>query len=77
MCSGSALAFHPCQFLFRNPDLLNVVLSGGMSCGQYELIVKFTKQQLSDFLTENLPILNPYLPQKSRSFGFPKGVSDF
>ena len=31
------------------------------------LIVKFNKQQLSDFLTENLPILNPYLPQKSEN----------
>ena len=60
-----------------NPDLLNVALSGGMSCGQHELIVKFNKQKLSDFLTENLPILNPCLPPKSRSFGFPNGVSDF
>ena len=34
-------------------------------CGQCELIVKFNKQQLPDFLTENLLILNPYLPQKS------------
>ena len=32
-----------------------------------ELIVKFNKQQLPDFLTENLPILNPYLPQKSEN----------
>ena len=31
------------------------------------LLVKFNKQQLSDFLTENLPILNPYLPQKSEN----------
>ena len=29
--------------------------------------VKFNKQQLSDFLTENLPILNPYLPPKSEN----------
>ena len=48
-----------------HPDLINVVSSGGMKCGQCELIVKFNKQQLSDFLTESLPILNPYLPQKS------------
>ena len=32
-----------------------------------DLIVKFNKQQLSDFLTENRPILNPYLPQKSEN----------
>ena len=38
-----------------------------MSCGQRELIVTFNKQQLSDFLTENLPILNPCLPQKSEN----------
>ena len=38
-----------------------------MYCGQCELIVKFNKQQFSDFLTENLPILNPYLPQKSKN----------
>ena len=31
------------------------------------LIVKFNKQQLSDFLTENLPILNPFLPQKTEN----------
>ena len=31
------------------------------------LLVKFNKQQLSDFLTENLPILNAYLPQKSEN----------
>ena len=35
--------------------------------GQCELIVKFDKQQLSDFLTVNLPILNPYLLQKSEN----------
>ena len=50
-----------------HPDLINVVSSGGMKCGQCELIVKFNKQQLSDFLTENLAILNPYLPQKSEN----------
>ena len=38
-----------------------------MLCGQCELIVKFNKQQLSDFLTENLPILNPYLPPQSEN----------
>ena len=32
-----------------------------------DLIVKFNKQQLSDFLTENRPILNPYLLQKSEN----------
>ena len=58
---------------FRDPNLvtfylciylINVVSSGGMWCGQCGLIIKFNKQQLSDFfLTENLPILNPYLPQ--------------
>ena len=32
-----------------------------------DLIVKFNKRQLSDFLTENLPILNPYLPPKSEN----------
>ena len=42
----------------------HVVSSGGMYCGQCELIVKFNKQELPDFVTENLPILNPYLPQK-------------
>ena len=61
---------------FRDPNLvnfylyiylINVVSSGGMKCGQCELIVKVNKQQLSDFLTENLPILNPYLPQKSEN----------
>ena len=31
------------------------------------LIVKFNKQQLSDFLTEHLPVLNPYLPPKSEN----------
>ena len=31
------------------------------------LIDQFNKQQLSGFLTENLPILNPYLPQKSEN----------
>ena len=37
-------------------------------CSQCELIIKFNKQQLSDFfLTENLPILNPYLLQKSEN----------
>ena len=35
------------------PLVISVVSSGGM------------EQQLSDFLTGNLPILNPYLPQKS------------
>ena len=35
--------------------------------GQCELIVTFNKQQLSDFLTENLSILNPCLPQKSEN----------
>ena len=45
----------------------HVVSSGGMWCGQCELIVKFNKQQLSDFLTENLPILNPYSPRKSEN----------
>ena len=29
------------------------------------LLVKFNKQQLSNFLTENLPILNPYLRLES------------
>ena len=29
--------------------------------------VKFNKQLLSDFSTENLPILNPYLPPKSEN----------
>ena len=29
--------------------------------------VKFNKQQLSDFLTENIPILNPFLPQNQSS----------
>ena len=37
------------------PLVISVVSSGGM------------EQQLSDFLTENLPILNPYLPQKSEN----------
>ena len=37
------------------------------NCGQCELIVKFNKQLLSDFLTENLPILNHYLPPKSEN----------
>ena len=32
-----------------------------------DLIVKFNKQQLSDFLTENRPIWNAYLPQKSEN----------
>ena len=32
-----------------------------------ELIVKFNKQQLSNYLTENLPILNPYLNPKSKN----------
>ena len=31
------------------------------------VIVEFNKQLLSDFLTENLTILNPYLPQKSEN----------
>ena len=31
------------------------------------LLLKFNKQQLPDFLTENLPILNPYLPPKSEN----------
>ena len=31
------------------------------------LLLNFNKQQLSDFLTENLPILNPYLPPKSEN----------
>ena len=31
------------------------------------LLIKFNKQQLSDFLTENYPILNPYLPPKSKN----------
>ena len=31
------------------------------------LLVKFNKQQLSDFFTKNLPILNAYLPQKSEN----------
>ena len=31
------------------------------------LLLNFYKQQLSDFLTENRPILNPYLPQKSEN----------
>ena len=31
------------------------------------VIVKFNKQLLSDYLTENLPTLNPYLPQKSEN----------
>ena len=30
-------------------------------------LLNFYKQQLSDFLTENRPILNPYLPQKSEN----------
>ena len=46
---------------------INVVSSGGMCHGQCELIVKFNKQELSDFLTENLPILNPYSAQKSEN----------
>ena len=29
------------------------------------LLLNLNKQQLSDFLTEYLPILNHYLPQKS------------
>ena len=37
------------------PLVISVVSSGGM------------EQQLSDFLTENLPILNPYLLQKSEN----------
>ena len=32
------------------------------------LLLNVKKQQLSDFLTENLPILNPYLPQKSKNW---------
>ena len=58
-CDPNLVTFYLCIYL------INVVSSGGMKCGQCELIVKFNKQQLSDFLTENLPILNPYLPQKS------------
>ena len=38
-----------------------------MQCSQCKLIVKFNKQQLPDFLTDNLPILNPNLPQKSEN----------
>ena len=30
-------------------------------------LLNFYKQQLSDFLTENRSILNPYLPQKSEN----------
>ena len=37
-----------------------------MYYGQCELIVKFNKQELSDFLTENLPILNPYSAQNPK-----------
>ena len=36
------------------------------------LIVKFNKQQLSDFLTQNLPILNPYLPPKFENYIRPR-----
>jgi len=50
-----------------HPDRINVVSSGGMLCSQCELLVKFNKQQLSVFLTENLPILNPHLPPKSEN----------
>ena len=35
--------------------------------GQCELIVKFDKQQHSDFLTENLHLLNPFSPKKSEN----------
>ena len=31
------------------------------------LLLNLKKQQLSDFLTENLPILNPNLPQNSEN----------
>ena len=36
-------------------------------CFQCDFIFNFKKQKLSDFLTENLPILNPYLPPKSEN----------
>ena len=35
--------------------------------GQCELVVKFNNKNLTNFLTKNLPILNPYLPQKSEN----------
>ena len=56
---------------FRDPNLVTFYLYIYLyQCGfkrrnvQCELIVKFNKQELSDFLTENLPILNPYSAQK-------------
>ena len=36
-------------------------------CNAVNANLKFNKQQLYDFLTENLPILNPCLPQKSEN----------
>ena len=60
-CDPNFVTFHLCIYL------INEVSSGGMSPGLGELIVKFNKQQLSDFLTENLPILNPYLPPTSEN----------
>ena len=50
----------PTHFLREKPwdevvctsTFINVVSSGGMCYGQCEIIVKFNKQELSDFLTE-------------------------
>ena len=47
--------------------MLSCGFKKGMLCGQCQLIVKLNNNNFLIFLTENLPILNPYLPQKSEN----------